>query len=273
MAGYFISHWQGRISASLSLFGTLIGLRAAIHLLYGTIPTPLSYGVIALIFLTDCAVLVWQITGTIRANEHSLNDTGSAPLYWPSYLAALVATVYVVSDAATLVSNSTRIILPEPEPPLELAVQDNTVLIKGEIGFDTHTALLSLLEKPGQPLKTLRLSSDGGRIFAARAIALTVIAHDMDTEVIGRCASACTLIFLAGKRRILLHGAELGFHQYALNSNVQLLDTKAEQEKDRQYFLSRGVSQGFIDRMFQSGHQGIWFPGRAELKAAGIITD
>lgn len=88
-----------------------------------------------------------------------------------------------------------------------------------------------------------------------------------------RCLSACTLVFLAGNRRKLREGAQLGFHQYAQASDVPLLDTAEEQEKDRQFLKARGVSDSFLRKLFQAEHDEIWFPERQELVAAGVITD
>ena len=245
----------------------------AIHVLYVWIPHPLPKFAVFLIIGISIVILIWQITGTLRSCERNLKGGGDMILYWGCYGASIMAAIVLAVDTTSLVSSISD---PNPlpaTPTVELAVQGNTVLIEGFIGFRTHTALLAVLDDPDKKITTARLSSDGGRIFAARAIANALIAHSINTEVSDRCASACTLVFLAGVQRHLLNKGQLGFHQYSQTSSVQLLDTIEEQEKDRTYFRQRGVSEAFIESMFQAKHQDIWFPEYSELLAAGILTD
>ncbi len=270
---FAINHWRGLLPTRLSLIGVLIGLGIALHLLFGVLPPSLPFVLVVLIIALAGVTLIWQIIGTLRSCERNLKGGGDMILYWGCYGASVAVVVVLAVDVTSLISATTGA-NPQPEPhKVELEVQGDTILIDGFVGFRTHTALLALLEEPANPYTTLRLNSDGGRIFAARAIVNALILHDINTEVTGRCASACTLIFLAGGQRHLLDGGQLGFHQYLQTSSIQLLDTAQEQQKDRAYFKARGVSDTFIASMFQAEHQDIWFPDRATLVAAGIVTN
>ncbi len=273
MVLFALNHWRGRHPPLLSLTGVLIGLGVVIHVLFGVLPHPLASPLIVLIIIVAIALLIWQITGTLRSVERNLKTGGDMILYWGCYGASLGAALVMAVDLTSLISTTSGANPLPPQQSYALEVQGDTILIEGFIGFRTNTALRALLEGPDVAYTKLRLNSDGGRIFAARAIANALISHDINTEVTGRCASACTLVFLAGKRRHLLDGGQIGFHQYLQTSGVQFLDTVEEQEKDRAYFKSRGVSDGFIAAMFQATHQDIWFPDREELRAAGIITN
>ena len=273
MGRFIYNHWRGLYSPHVSLLVILIGLRVLVHLLYGLIPSDLPVAVIVTIILIDAVLLIWQITGTLRSCERSLKGGGDMVLYWGCYSASIFAALSMFSDATTLVSSTFRVDMPFAVRKVELEVHGDTILIDGDIGFRTHTAVQELLENPSMTFTTVRLNSDGGRIYAARAIANTLIAHNIKTEIAGRCASACTLIFLAGTRRQMPVDGTLGFHQYRQDDSVQLLDTSEEQEKDRAYFKSRGVSDAFIARMFQASHQDIWFPDRNALLEAGILTE
>jgi hypothetical protein len=53
---------------------------------------------------------------------------------------------------------------------------------------------------------------------------------------------------------------------------VQTLNIGEELEKDRSYFATRGVSDDFLDQVFQAGHGDIWFPSHAVLHEAGVTT-
>ena len=268
-----LNHWRGKYPPLLSLFGILIGIGIVIHVMFGFLPHPLSYPLVALIIIIAVALLIWQITGTLRSVERTLKGGGDMILYWGCYGASLGAALVMAVNVTTLISaTSGANPLPNPQS-FDLEVRGDTILIEGFIGFRTNTALRALLEGPDAAYTKVRLNSDGGRIFAARAIANALISHDINTEVAGRCASACTLVFLAGKQRFLRDGSQIGFHQYLQTSGIQFLDTAEEQEKDRAYFKSRGVTDGFISTMFQAAHQDIWFPDRITLQAAGILTD
>lgn len=270
---FALNHWRGLLPTRLSLIGVLIGFGIALHFLFGALPTSLPFAAVALIIALAVLTLIWQITGTLRSCERNLKGGGDMILYWGCYGASIAAALVMTFNVTSLISATTGANpLPEPQK-LQLQVRGDTILIDGFVGFRTHTALLELLETPESPYTTLRLNSDGGRIFAARAIANALILHDINTEVAGRCASACTLMFLAGKQRLLLDGGQLGFHQYLQTSSVQVLNTAHEQEKDRAYFRARGVSEVFIASMFQAEHQDIWFPDRATLVSVGIVTD
>jgi hypothetical protein len=267
------SHWQGQLPAYLSLFVILIGLRVIIHLIYGVVPSSLPLIGIVVFFTADVVLIIWQITGTLRASENRLGKSGDTLLYWGSYAASIVVVAIMIFDATTIISSRTGA---NPVPAISktsLIVRGDTILISGDIDFGTYDAIESLLEETLEPITTVRLNSNGGRIYAARGIARILIWYRLDTEVDKRCISACTLVFLAGNRRKLREGAQLGFHQYAQASDVPLLDTAEEQEKDRLFLKARGVSESFLRKMFQAKHNDVWFPDRKELLTAGVITD
>ena len=273
MVRFAINHWRGMLSIRSSLIGILIGLGLAIHVLFLLLPETLSITLILVIITIAVLILIWQITGALRFCERNLTGGADVLLYWSCYGISFAITVLLVVDAITLISTTAEIKEPPPAHIPILEVQGQTILIDGLIDFHTNTALLSLLNDPDTKYSTVRLNSDGGRIFAARAIANTIISQGMNTEITGRCASACALIFIAGHHRHLIEGGQLGFHQYQHKSYVKYLNAADEQEKDSAYFRSRGVTDAFIETMFQAKYQDIWFPSRAELLAAGILTD
>lgn len=273
MVQFAITHWRGGHRPLLSLIGVLIGLGLALHFLFGLIPRSLPLPLVGVIIAAAFSVLIWQVFGTLRSCERALTGGGDMILYWGCYGASLVVAMVMIFDATTLVMDTTG---PNPAPAqkrVTLEVRGDTIFVEGFIGFRTHSALRKLLQDSEAGYKIVRLNSDGGRIFAAHAMVNALISHGINTEVTGRCASACTLVFLAGTRRTLLKTGQIGFHQYLQTSGIQFLNTSDEQEKDRAYFKSRGITDGFITDMFQAKHQDIWFPDRATLKAAKIITD
>jgi len=109
----------------------------------------------------------------------------------------------------------------------------------------------------------------------ARGLIRLVTEHDLATVARGDCLSACTLVFMAGKTRTLGQGARLGFHSYALRSPVvaALTDVPALQARDMERFLALGIDGAFLDRIAETPPEGMWFPSRHALIAAGVVTE
>jgi len=109
-------------------------------------------------------------------------------------------------------------------------------------------------------------------IPAARAIARRIEAAGLDTRAEGLCASACTLLFLAGAQRQLGQGAVLGFHAYSGASYVQVFEKSDAAEPDRQWMLTRGIAPDFVAQIYATDHNSLWRPDRATLMTAGVLT-
>ncbi|MEY4983917.1 MAG: hypothetical protein RIR62_2183, partial [Pseudomonadota bacterium] len=82
----------------------------------------------------------------------------------------------------------------------------------GEIAYEDVGVLRSILQRNGDRIETLRLTSDGGFIEAAYEMADIITDYGLATEVQGECASACAILFLAGDRRTLQRGGRIGLH-------------------------------------------------------------
>tara|TARA_B100000315_G_C14326886_1_gene473457 strand:- start:75 stop:725 length:651 start_codon:yes stop_codon:yes gene_type:complete len=184
-------------------------------------------------------------------------------------------------------------------------VADDTLIYSGdysvdedddaEIDWDDVDALKSLLlENPN--VKTLQLNASGGYTEAAYEMSDIIIDFGLDTFVAGECVSACTLLFLAGNKRILQRGSKIGFHQSywepqdireyyesekeyeGWNDEFEFAawlyrDTQSEIFLDMEYLLERGVSPEFAIQTFKATENEMWYPRRLELIEAGFITD
>ena len=160
---------------------------------------------------------------------------------------------------------------PEREAVTLLPVRGTVALFAGPITLESYSALSETLRAvPG--LTDLHLSSDGGSIPAARGMARLVLEAGLHTQAVGRCASACTLVFAAGTERRLQPGAQLGFHAYRLNTGAKVLSTAEEQNRDRASLAARGISAKFLKQAFATPHEDMWLPSAAELLEAGVLT-
>jgi hypothetical protein len=152
------------------------------------------------------------------------------------------------------------------------------------IGAADEDALLRYLnEDPA--IRTIVLNSTGGSTETGRSMAHIIAKLGLDTEVVGRCLSACTLIFMGGKHRTLPKGSVLGFHRSYVEV-INLGDSKKSKslvadEYDRgvdetlanvTFMIERGVDIDFTLKALSYEPADMWLPSRAELTAAGVLT-
>ena len=167
--------------------------------------------------------------------------------------------------------------------------------INAEINWDDADLIHSiLLEDPN--ITTIQLNSSGGLIEASRYISDIVIDFELDSYVSGECSSACVDIFLAGQKRVLERGSWLGFHRGSWAaadieryyegkkkekgwkdafefSSWLYEDTRSEILKQMKYMLERGVEADFIIKTLQADNEGMWYPRRKQLEAAGVLNE
>ena len=85
------------------------------------------------------------------------------------------------------------------------------VSIKGDIVFGDDLKFRSIVR--GMPKAVVFLESPGGNPIVAIAIGRIIRARSFDTQITtGTCASACGLIWLAGKHRGIGPTGRVGFH-------------------------------------------------------------
>lgn len=87
-----------------------------------------------------------------------------------------------------------------------------TLLMMGETEPADGKILSEYIEKEG--IDALILKGPGGDLDAGYFVAYLVLEKELDVTVPSNteCASACSLIFVAGKKRMMEEGARLGFH-------------------------------------------------------------
>ena len=139
---------------------------------------------------------------------------------------------------------------------------------------------------------TIRLTSRGGDEEAAHKIANLILKHKLDTQVSGMCASACTDIFIAGKKRRLMKDAQLLFHPHYLPEdyvdhhkrwlkelfpNLDYMEAVAHNERLSTVskiarFARRGIDLKFSFRVLSIHPDEEWVPTRYELERYGVIN-
>ena len=142
----------------------------------------------------------------------------------------------------------------------------------GEIRPGLSDALTEILQATPE-VERLELESPGGSVSEGLALAELVEKYSLDTAVKTYCASACTMIFVAGRERILNTDAELGFHRCrsVLWFDAFLYDDEHNAEL-AEYFRSKGVSKAFADKVISVPNDDVWYPPLDQLFAAGVVT-
>lgn len=275
-AVYFKNHWLGLHSIPRVVWINLFAFSLIISVLLDLAPERLNGFQLTVGLLMLIAVLIWQVIGAIRTLQNALQDKVDITL-----VAMLSIAIILVS--AISIWRSYEVIYPPQKvaitaeikdiQPLPISDDGSIVFLSGDINYPIYRSFLhTLAENKG--VETVILSSPGGIIFAARAIANKISELGLNTKVEDNCFSACTLIFLSGDTRQLAEIGQLGFHLYATESMVtaSVLDIEEQVKKDKDYLRSRGVSEDFIQEAYRTPPTEIWVPSRERLVSAGILT-
>ncbi len=231
----------------------------------------------------DLALFAWQILCFQRsADSHVRNHGGLAPV-WGGQLALLFAafTGAALWWGAFLNAGqpeATELFTDRMDREhasayrLEVRAEGREIHFEGLITFGLIKRLAALLEE-NPTAKVIVLSGQGGQIYEARGATKLILAGNLDTHAKGDCLSACTLLFAAGTARSMDPGVRLGFHGYGLEgvSDLPHIDIAAEQSRDRTYFESRGATDAFLDRMFDTPQDSLWYLGVTEAQEAGLL--
>ena len=156
------------------------------------------------------------------------------------------------------------------EVALVVADDSRTLELSGPIAFGVTRRVREVLDShPG--ISTVRLTSPGGRVVEARYLSELIAERGLTTVAVGNCASACTVLFMAGRDRLLAPTTTLGFHRYH-SPDPEQREAEANMAIDRRYFRARGIPAWFIDRAFTTPNGGMWRPSRDEMKTANVVT-
>jgi hypothetical protein len=150
---------------------------------------------------------------------------------------------------------------------LTVSQDGSTLHFSGIVAAGLGNDVQAMLGK-NPSISTLDLSSGGGSVGEAYDIAKLVKDKALVTLVRDHCESACTILFAAGRQRLLGDDGMLGYHdesRYGLPSNRSLEEKLAP---ERRY----GIDEAFQVKALKVPHWDIWYPGKRELLRAGVVT-
>ena len=283
---FIVRHWRGHLSLTRSWFlvggviSTILFLILSAGLaMFSTSSDSLQAVAAAtlLFFLLFVAVRTWAVVGIWRsAGNHQAR--GGA-LLWANVARVLLvlglmgslvqARNYwlMTSEYGKLATG--RDALGKPAS-MTLQSQGRVLLIDGTLASGSWQVFRELLDR-NPKVAEVHLNSIGGRIFDASKIAALIRDKHLDTQVVDRCVSACTIILLAGRDRMANRLAEIGFHQ----PDFPGMDGAMRAEMiagNSELYREAGIAQPFIDRVMATPPARVWYPSYDELMQAGVLT-
>ncbi len=285
--GYIRKHWNGELSLAVS-FWVNVALLNIVFVFIDSQSAPYietlssvtaARVALALILIQLLLIYPWQIVGAWRsASNYSENNEkawgGVAKFMIVLGLLSTLGSLNLEKDLYKTLFTLAFTKDEFSERTVELIRNDSLIKYSGGIGFGSSEDVRKLLESHAE-VEGIILNSYGGRVEEAQKIARLVTEYSLDTYSFDGCLSACGTIFIAGKKRYLVQGANIGFHEYSYGGSSPTLDALIEssQEADKHFFISQGINPEIVERIFQASPDELWYPTNKELLSSGIVHE
>jgi hypothetical protein len=278
---WFIRHWRGELPLARAFWINTVGVNWLIRILLFAVLTfsdrlPLLAApvLIAGFWSALTGLLVWQTTGVMRSAFRYEKETGKVLNPILACLALLIVCANGVFGFVTLgvpqLSEALKIIRGDPQwpdPVITALHGDREMEFSGIIKLHSAARLDEALNRHPAAM-VLHLDTLGGREREAVAMADVVRSHHLSTYVDELCASAGIVVFVAGKERVLLNGARLGFHSASM-AGVPDPGTNRLQVNS---LTAVGADAAFCARVVGTLPDSAWYPDNDELIKQGIVT-
>ncbi len=286
--GYFARHWHGEMSLVRAYWVNNILVATPLAFLLTGLMTWISVKgdslqVSAITLLIGVPLLmsldVWCIVGGWRSADHYLREDGS--LLW-GWLARLTLALGALQLLASIVFgflpsvgeywSMARGIDPIGQAKFTFSPDGRSLKLEGVIGMGDGERMRKLLDSDAaKDIKRVELVSPGGRVREAERMAAALKSHGHASRAVGTCASACTLVFLAGQPRHLTPTGELGFHRASTGTYNPVFEELANQQLAKTY-TELGLPQPMIDKTLRTPSRSMWFVPREELLSYSLIA-
>lgn len=283
---YFLRHWRGQLPLWVTFWinGVLFGLlflfahgylalsmkgRSSLQLLSLESVAAL---VLALLALVWWAVGLWRCADARLAQGRArkravVTQVMLACLAWATLELATTSPLGPVKDLAMLAVGKDVL---GGDLEVKTAPDGKSVILVGFLHLGAADRVRQALDAAPQ-VKTLVLSSPGGRLQEGELLANLVRARHLDTYVDEYCASACTYAFLAGRERAATPQARIGFHRPYSPFGGKTIDVIAGDDMMERY-REAGLPDWFVERVAQTPSESVWYPTEQQLADAKVVT-
>ncbi|MDH5526783.1 MAG: hypothetical protein OEY97_05685 [Nitrospirota bacterium] len=254
---YLIRHWRGELPLWQSFWVNLVAPLVAWRTLVGwLLGSPERFSDLRLfsalgpaLTLIGLLLCVWQGVGCWRAalRYRKLHRERPARAMWGELvrvqLAILVAVAMLWAPRFAIITGRSlhTALFPERGDWHVAREQPGVISVRGRFGYGLADAVRDALVKwPDTAI--LQLDSPGGLMWEAETLYRTLSRSHLMTYVEGRCDSACTYVFVAGRGRYVHEGAHMGFHGLG---EAYAADPRTRRHHERLYD-ARGVDARFI---------------------------
>jgi hypothetical protein len=285
-SNYFARHWRGELSLPMAywvngiVFGFLVGAAVA-SVGYAVNSRGEAQPVLWLVTLIVTWVIValftmWQAVGVWRSATYykmggkhfwgglakTVTVLGVLNLAYNCLFVgtAQLAGIYEIIDGDARVGAH----------QFKVLANGQMLEFSGGITFGVANELNGFLQAMGG-VRTVRLNSMGGRILEAQRMSNLIRAKGLTTFVAQDCMSACTIVFLGGKERVVLPAARIGFHQPAFRG-MTATSRRAAISTEMARLQGFGLSKQFAEKANTATPSGMWFPDKDELVREKVVT-
>lgn len=183
----------------------------------------------------------------------------------PILLMLTALTLFATACSLSQAAQFRRVEMPDKSGP--------AILLTGEIELGDDAAFHKLAET--LPNAAVVTTGPGGSVKAALAIGTEIRTRGWSTLVPEgiQCASACSLIWLAGQTRSLAAGAQIGFHAMAVIRDGQHTETHDFDFALRAWLTGLGYAMDATSTIVNTQATSMRWYNVTELRASGIATE
>jgi hypothetical protein len=278
---YLVRHWRGELGLGVSywinslLLLAVVGVIGFILRAMNLVQSPrLWLAVSATATVFSIVGFVWLSIGIWRSAGYAQRAFWGIAARVIVTLSLLVLGSRAVMYGVPYSAEAYRLaVAGDDTPPHQLRLVRNGqgLEIAGGIDFGTaHDVQVLLSAAPG--VTTVDLNSIGGWTVEAAKLRDIVRQRHLSTYTSDACASACTMIYMAGQRRYLGPHGRLGFHRSSFPgwTPEQERDDAREQERE---MVAAGIAPEFAAKAWATPANDLWVPDRVTLVNAHVVTD
>jgi len=283
---YLLRHWVGNLPLPLAYWvnGALLStlVVAAAELLTRRIEegggSLRQLALASLVYIAMAVSLwVWSSVGIWRSAYWHRRRGGSARWGVAARLlvfVGLLATMERSQDLAQQAVEYGRLAMGSDAigevAEMKVTAEGDELLVRGNLSQGAAERFRAVLGA-APAVKTVILTSRGGRMLEAERMAAIVRARELDTRVDDFCMSACTSVLLAGRNRSAPNLARIGFHQPSF-PGLRGSGLRDAVERMRSDYVEAGVDPTFVWKAVAVPADDMWFPTNQELVEANVLT-
>jgi len=282
---YFAAHWHGDLPLAVSFWVNNCMLSIPMGMVVGGLAYWISQkgeylratSVATLVaWPLMVAISMWCYVGVWRsASRYEERETSQ---FWSRVAMCLVVLGFVNIGISTAINFLPRVggyllmargVDPVGNITLTTSADHQRIRIKGPIGMGDGERFANFV-KTEAAARVVELDSPGGRIYEANRIADVVRDRKWLTRATGSCASACTLVFLAGSSRGVLGEGQIGLYRASAGTYNPVIEQFANRNLAAIY-EEAGLPRTFIQRALATPPWDMWYPSIAEMVDVGLV--